>query len=375
MKKIYSIILTLGFVSGFSQSGAPSNPYYNGFDWNLTETALKTALSSKITATHTKILSYSQAESALKIVDLDPNDLTNTQVLLLYGFDNANYCNYVSESNFGTSTNWNQHRRRHKEADVGSTGDQCAWNREHVYAQSLGTPVLGQTGAGADAHHLRACDVDRNADRGSSKFGAGSGNSAYFGSFWYPGDEWKGDVARNMMYLYLRYPTQCKPTGVGTGATVATDSDMIQLFLQWNAEDPVSQYEDKRNTYLGNASNTYGQGNRNPFIDNPYLATKIWGGIAAENRWPAVFLSNESFDIFASTNVYPNPSNDNKINIQSDVEIKEINIININGQLIQVIQKPVFENNTFTLNDLPQGFYFLKLTSDNQSLTKKIIIN
>ncbi len=374
MKRIYSVILTLGFASGFSQSGAPANPYYNGFDWNLTETSLKTALSSKITTTHTKILSYSQAESALKIVDLDPADNTNTKVLLLYGFDNVNYCNYVSESNFGTSTNWNEHRKRHKEADV-SGGSQCAWNREHVYAQSLGTPPLGQVGAGADAHHLRACDVDRNANRGSSKFGAGSGNSAYSGSFWYPGDEWKGDVARNMMYLYLRYPTQCKPIGVGTGETVATDPDMIQLFLQWNAEDPVSQYEDNRNTYLGNASNTFGQGNRNPFIDNPYLATKIWGGIAAENRWPTVFLSNESFDMFATTNVYPNPSNENRIIITSDIAIDEINLININGQLIQVIQKPVFENNTYTLNDLPQGFYFLKLSSDNQSLTKKLIIN
>ena len=376
MKKIYSIILLLSFTIGFSQAGAPSNPYYNGFDWTQTGTTLKTDLASKITNTHSNILTYAEAERAIKIVDLDPNDLTNTQVLLLYGYDNTNYCNYVSESNFGTSTNWNQHRRRHKEADV-SGGSQCAWNREHVYAQSLGTPILGQTGAGADAHHLRACDVDRNANRGSSKFGPGSGNSAYFGSFWYPGDEWKGDVARNMMYLYLRYPSQCKPTGVGSGATVTNDTDMIQLFLQWNAEDPVSQYEDNRNTYLGNASNTYGQGNRNPFIDNPYLATKIWGGIAAENRWPTTILANEYFDnIFTNLVVYPNPSNENKINIQSDVAIQEINLININGQLMQVIQKPIFENNVLTLEYIPQGFYFLKITSsENQVVTKKIIIN
>ena len=376
MKKIYSIVFLLNILLGLAQAGAPASPYYNGFDWNLTETSLKTALSSKITTTHTKILSYSQAENALKIVDLDPNDATNTQVLLLYGFDNVNYCNYLSESNFGTSANWNQHRRRHKEADVASSGNQCAWNREHVYAQSLGIPVLGQTGAGADAHHLRACDVDRNAERGSSKFGPGAGNSAYNGGFWYPGDEWKGDVARNMMYLYLRYPNQCKPTGVGTGAVVATDLDMIQLFLQWNAEDPVSQYEDNRNTYLGNASNTFGQGNRNPFIDNPYLATKIWGGIAAENRWPTTILAKDTFDtVFANVFVYPNPANDSKINIESNISIDEIQLVTINGQLIQIVNKPVFVNNSYTIENLPKGFYFLKINAENQSSTRKVIVN
>lgn len=374
MKKIYSIVFLLSFTLGFSQAVTPSS-YYNGFDWSSTGISLKTALSTKIIDTHTKILNYSQAENALKIVDLDPSDATNTQVFLLYGFDNLNYCNYVSETNFGTSTNWNQHRRRHKEADVGTTGNQCAWNREHVYAQILGTPALGQIGAGADAHHLRTCDVDRNAERGSSKFGLGSGNSGYNSGFWYPGDEWKGDVARNMMYLYLRYPAQCKPTGVGSGATVSTDTDMIQLFLQWNAEDPVSEYEDRRNTYLGNAANTYGQGNRNPFIDNPFLATRIWGGLVAENRWPTVFLSNEIFDIFTSTNVYPNPSNDSKINIESNVSIDEIQLVTINGQLVQVIKKPVFVNNSYSIENLPKGFYFLKMNAENQFSTRKVIIN
>ena len=27
------------------------------------------------------------------------------------------------------------------------------------------------------------------------------------------------------------------------------------------------------------------QGNRNPFIDNPYLATRIWGGNSADDSW------------------------------------------------------------------------------------------
>ncbi|WAC03193.1 fibronectin type III domain-containing protein [Lacinutrix neustonica] len=43
--------------------------------------------------------------------------------------------------------------------------------------------------------------------------------------------------------------------------------------------------EDNRNAYHADDTNTYGQGNRNPFIDNPYLATAIWGGTPAQNRW------------------------------------------------------------------------------------------
>ncbi len=52
------------------------------------------------------------------------------------------------------------------------------------------------------------------------------------------------------------------------------------LFVRWNAEDPVSQIEIQRNNIIEGA-----QGNRNPFIDNPYLATIIWGGSTAEDLW------------------------------------------------------------------------------------------
>ena len=60
---------------------------------------------------------------------------------------------------------------------------------------------------------------------------------------------------------------------------------MIDLFLQWNAEDPVSDFERQRNTFHENTSNQNAQGNRNPFIDNPILATRIWGGTKAEDSW------------------------------------------------------------------------------------------
>ncbi|MGK4568695.1 T9SS type A sorting domain-containing protein [Flavobacterium sp. 3HN19-14] len=55
--------------------------------------------------------------------------------------------------------------------------------------------------------------------------------------------------------------------------------------------------------------------------------------------------------------------------------LDEIDLVNINGQIVQRIMKPVSQNNTYTVESLAQGFYFLKLTSDNQTITKKLLVN
>ena len=363
MKKFYTLSLALvSLVTVFAQDGAPATPYYNNFDFEQTGNALKNALADKITSTHINELTYTPGVwNALKETDLDPEN--SSYVLLVYGF---------SSSVCPTSpSNDNDHRRRPFWSNGGSNN--CEWNREHIFPQSLGTPELGQVGAGADAHHLRACDVDRNGIRGNKLFAAGSGNSGDSGGGWYPGDEWKGDVARILMYLYLRYPDQCKPTNAVTGSsTVAGDPHMLEILLQWNAEDPVSEYEDYRNTYLGDLNNFYAQGNRNPFIDNPYLATQIWGGPVAQDRWG--MLSTEQ--VFESQlSIYPNPAVNNEVNIYSETELDNIQLINVNGQLIQYIEKPKAADNTYRLQHLPKGFYILKLSSDNQTSTKKIIVN
>jgi endonuclease I len=380
MKKFFTTLLLITAFISFSQNGAPANPYYNGFDWTLSGTALKNALATKITTTHTKLLEYFQTENALQIVDRDPTDQPN--VFLIYGYS-TDICTYINETNYGAFSNWNEHRKRNRNADQPAAVapnpaiTECVWNREHVFAKFLGTPVLDDTtpGSGTDAHHIRTSDVDRNSLRGNKKFAAGSGNSAVVGSNWYPGDEWKGDVARMMMYMYLRYPTQCKPTSVGTGATVVSDTNMLQLFLQWNIDDPVSPFEDVRNSYLGNANNTNGQGNRNPFIDNPYLATRIWGGAAAQNRWPNIFLAVQGFDFEKSVVIYPNPSTDGTVFIKSSLTWDEIIITNVNGQITKQIKQPQFENEQLAISNLSKGFYFVTLKSNLTSVTKKLIVN
>ena len=258
--------------------------YYNDVNLSLTGADLKAALATKITNTHTNNLSYTPGIwEASKITDINPDN--SNEVLLIYGYED------------GSDTDITNNRV----AGINDNGSGSGlWNREHVYSNSLATPDLDDSSENgppyADAHNLRPCNGQRNSSRGNRKFSDSSGtesgetSESYTNSSgnnqngWYPGDEWKGDVARMIMYMYLRYGNQTLPTNVGLGDASGTFDDMIDLFLSWNVQDPVSAFELQRNTYH-DSNETYAQGNRNPFIDNPYFATQIWGGPLAEDTF------------------------------------------------------------------------------------------
>ena len=277
MKKILLSIFLFVFTIHFY---GQIQPYYNGLDLTKTENDLFLELSNRIIVTNPGIPYTSGSTDTwdvLKQVDEDPKNTSN--VLLIYGYND----------NDGIS---NTDRTRDKNLQDTGGGDPGKWNREHVFAKSLAIPNLGteEPGPGTDVHNLRPSDSERNSDRSNRKFTEGSGNSGIVSTNggWYPGDEWRGDVARIVMYMYLRYhgsgsqisETTCLPINVGIGMPLTIDSNMIDLFLNWNIIDPVSDVENQRNDYIETV-----QGNRNPFIDNPYLATLIWGGVNAEDKW------------------------------------------------------------------------------------------
>lgn len=350
MKKIISSLI-LGIVAQvtFAQNTIPA--YYNGIDFTLNGTALKAVLATRIINTHTNELSYPDLWNALKIVDQNPEN--SSQVVLLYGWPGV--------------TSGQNARVRSKNSNGGNNGD---WNREHTYARSLGTPNLETNEANEDAHHVRATDVQKNNARGSIKFSSGSGNSGSSNGGWYPGDEWKGDVARMMMYMYLRYGTQCLPANVGNGSTANTPDGMIDLFLQWNADDPVSAVELQRNNYM-NSNGTYAQGNRNPFIDNPFLATKIWGGPVADDTWS--LLSTHRLEPL-EFGLYPNPTDDQTIFVSTNEQVDQITIYSVDGRLVQEIKNPVFNGTEYRIDNLSSGFFMIQLKSETKQSTKKFIV-
>lgn len=191
---------------------------------------------------HTTVLSYGQRHDHLYEADEDLDEPDN--VILMYSGESRYWEEYQSGNN--------------------SYSPQT-FNTEHIYPQSR----LDSETAVTDLHHLRVADRDLNSQRLNHPYTDGSGSYRLVdGDKWFPGDEWKGDVARMVMYLNVRYGEDFSSVG------------SLDLFLKWNREDPVSEFEIQRNSVISAA-----QGVRNPFIDNPYLATLLWGGDAAENLW------------------------------------------------------------------------------------------
>ncbi|UVD78859.1 endonuclease [Myroides albus] len=296
-------------VPGNGGETGPTNPgeytipaeyaaYYAGIDFTKNGMELKAQLASLVTRTH-KPQSYTPGIwEASKYTDQDPENSDN--VILIYGWTN-NEKDIVKRRTMPKS-----------QQSSGGSGRDKVWEREHVFAKSLAVDkskeqvalhAEGRNGtiptaiegiAGHDAHNLRPINGSWNGSRGNKEFVNGSGNSGPKGNYWYPGDEWKGDVARMMMYMHIRYENEngggyTKATKVGKPIDTkngTTADEMIDLFLKWNAEDPVSPLEKRRNEYHG-GNHQYSQGNRNPFIDNPYLANQIWG---MENKYKAANL-------------------------------------------------------------------------------------
>ena len=346
MNKIFTLFLLLSLQTLFAQQ-----PYYNDVNLSLTGQDLYFALQQKIENASTSF-NYGDTRDSMKITDEDPEN--NNNVLLLYGYDNSGSCT--------------TDRSRDKD-DFG--GSSCQYNREHTFARSNANPSMGNvdngtTGIGADPHNIRPTDQQMNNNRGSKKFADGSGNAGDVGSgYWYPGDEWKGDVARIMMYMYTRYGDRCKPSLNGNGALQGS-TEMLQVYLQWNAEDPVTDFEDQRNPYLENF-----YGNRNPFIDNPYLATLIWGGPAAEDRWG--LIGTEEF-IAENISVYPNPTSEIIwVEDNTSFSVNNYSIYDISGRRILF--------NTFNssekkvdVSNLNSGVYLLELVSSERKIIKKIVV-
>lgn len=221
--------------------------YYQSVDFSKNGVEFKDDLATLTITKHTNILDYGQRRPYLEKADQDPANSNN--VIAMY---------------FGDS-------RSKSEISRGTV------NTEHIYPQSFLKKTSNAPAKVGDLHHLRYCDAKQNSDRGNLPFAEGSGRAGKVknGRAWYPGDEWKGDVARMIMYLYLRYDLPFE--------RVISDNSGVGLLLKWNAQDPTSDFEKQRNNEIEQA-----QGNRNPFIDNPYLATKIFGeakGYTTVNTW------------------------------------------------------------------------------------------
>lgn len=267
--KLFAIAIVMAFTINLSAQ-IPSG-YYNNAQ-GKTGTVLKSALHDIIDG-HTEYTYSSSGTDVwdiLKVADRDPANANN--VIGLYsGFSMNAAAEYASGA---------------------------GWNREHVWAKSRGDFGTSR-GAGTDLHHLRAADIstnsarnNRNFDEATTQYVDGSGNyqgstQSYTSStdwIWEPRDEVKGDVARMILYMVVRYEGDAGEPDLELTDTYLSSTNKspihgkASVLLAWHIADPVSAAEQNRNDVVYSY-----QGNRNPFIDHPEYACEVFSSYCSGN--------------------------------------------------------------------------------------------
>ena len=340
MKKINPLLLIL-FVS--SSIAAQDSTYYQSA-FNHAGDALKFELNQIIDG-HTEFPYTSGGTDVwdiLKVTDRDPNNPDN--VIFIYS---------------GRSVDAEQ------EFNGGS-----GWNREHVWAKSRGDFGTSK-GAGTDVHHLRPSDISVNSVRNNRNFdecitcidivdngfNTGSKRDADLWTF-EPRDEVKGDVARMIFYMAVRYEGESGEPDLELTNTLLSNTDqsplhaVLSTLLYWSNMDSVSDWERNRNDIIY----TDYQHNRNPFIDYPELAEYLWGDSIGFVWKPDIVSGIEN--VFKTTiNVYPNPTLD-YVTISGKFE--QIMLYNSSGQVLQNSNQT-----TLNLTNYPSGLYLIRVVSES----------
>lgn len=173
------------------------------------------------------------------------------------------------------------------------------WNREHMMPQSsfnsaypMYSDLFFVVPTDARINQLRSNYPYGNAGsniyyaftNGSKQASNGTANATYTGRVYEPINEFKGDVARALLYFAVRYEGKLGGFNFSTNADPTKDQNpldgteekayenwYVAMLLNWHQSDPVSQREIDRNNAVYNL-----QKNRNPFIDHPEWVNMIW---------------------------------------------------------------------------------------------------
>ena len=328
----------------FVQSTQPAG-YYDSTD-GLADTALRQALQD-IIADPTIVRAQSYADVIDILMEADQNPEHSNQVWLVYSEEGR------------------------PKLDLQTSSDNSGkWNREHTYPRSRGgffdieadevadgidvfwtTKADSLRHSNSDAHALRAADASENSSRGNQHYGQYIGPSGTLGSF-------RGDVARSVLYMEIRYNGLEVVNGFMT--TTGQLGDLATL-LDWHRTDPPDDFEMNRNNVIYNW-----QKNRNPFIDQPLMVEYIWGTNVGDAWDQSLSLDDNKLD---EITFYPNPTK-GSVYISGLKSKTDIDIYSIEGKLLKTYKSV----ESLIDLDVASGLYLLKLVSDGQSVTKKIII-
>ena len=221
----------------YAYTNGDAATYYSGISGNLVGNSLTTALNTLNNNKLQKLISYDSLKNYF--TQTDPGARSG-EVTAFYSGTSAKYSGNM--------------------------------NREHVWPFSklyINTGSRGQNDIEKDLHMIRPTMTSENSDRGNSFFTMPSGQGWDPGSL---GDEtYRGDSARIIFYCCI---ADLHLTLVDKDYDSKDNHTMGKLstLLQWNLQYPVSQREKVRNEAAESI-----QGHRNPFIDHPEYACRIWG--------------------------------------------------------------------------------------------------
>jgi endonuclease I len=280
---------------GLSASATEPVGYYSSAG-GLSGTALRNALHTIIKNGHVAV-GYGNSDEAMLVTDQSPTD--STRVVLLYSRRNELKTYFIGNGN-------------------PTPPNSLGWNREHQWPNSYG--INGKEPVYSDLFNLRPADETVNNDRANLIYDESTPSSSGYlnpadseallctkdSDSWEPPAEVKGDIARSMFYMDVRYE------GDGGEANLQLTDNMalittsnaymgkLSTLLVWNFIDPVSDTERTRNDAV------YGfQHNRNPFIDHPEWVEAVFGDffkltltLSGSNvvlTWPAQTPADMSF--------------------------------------------------------------------------------
>lgn len=242
-------------------AGKPSN-YYDTAD-TTNATTLRNSLNDIVTAGH-------------DITSVNFNNSTNSYAAL--GRTDADHGDPSYVQLIYATTRLNTPNDKLNDSDPATGG----WNREHTWPQSFfndNNPMV------SDLHALFPEDADINGRRSNSPYDEVASPTLIdvFGnrsttSVFEPRDDKKGDAARAIFYMDLRYAGEggepdlalTNNTGLlGTGNFLMAVRDTL---LQWHNDDPPDAWEVVRNDRVYDE-----QGNANPFIDHPEWVPLLYG--------------------------------------------------------------------------------------------------
>ena len=344
---------TYGLVTPTIPSG-----YYDSLE-GLSGNALKQAVQDIIASPSVRLHSYADIWDIIRIADQNPQN------------SNQVWCMYIEAP-------MSKIDQQNTSSIVGK------WNREHIFCQSRGgfEVANGDTADGigvwnstsaasvvdgvSDAHHIRVENGQENSSRNNKNYGTVNSSTVYAGPSGTQGS-WRGDVARALFYMAVRFdglnvvngdPSEYLPS---TSIASGNIGDLATL-LVWNHSDPRDDFEMNRNNYIY----TW-QMNRNPFIDYPLLVDYIFGANFGQPWSSSLSIQNPIENKVA---VYPNPTTDYIIVAGLEGNSK-VEIYTITGQMVQ---SQNFENEIRINIDLNAGMYLVKVSNGFQSTTKKIIV-